>query len=97
MLSARTISFRVHGGAVVDGNDPLLSYCEIPTASGGVYRDLLRTPELPDGWFEFSTIDGITRAIAIPPARQHTRKTLRRTRTPLRTRRRQLTPYGQGP
>jgi hypothetical protein len=90
-------SFRVHGGVIAEGVDPVLSWLEFPTASGEPVYDLRRTFELADGWYEFD--GGITRdAVGTadffpelnrpPRQRQHPRKALRRTRTPVRARRR---------
>jgi hypothetical protein len=70
-LPARSNTFGVRDGTVVIGRDPLLHYCELPDGRGGVYRDLLKTPELPNGWFEFDTVSGITRPLANPPTPQH--------------------------
>jgi hypothetical protein len=57
MMRART-TFRVIDGVVAEGRDALLHYVD----HGGVL-DLLRTFELADGWYEFSALDGMTRAI----------------------------------
>jgi hypothetical protein len=47
-------TFRVIDGIVAEGRDALLHYCELADGCGGVYRDLLRTSEMPDGWFAFT-------------------------------------------
>jgi hypothetical protein len=78
-LPARSTTFRVVDGAVAEGRDALLHYCELSDDCGGVYRDLLRTSELGDGWYQFDTVSGITRPLANPPTpqHQHQRKSLR--------------------
>jgi hypothetical protein len=93
----KVTSFRVRGGVIAEGVDPILSWLEFPTASGEPVYDLLRTFELPDGRYEFDA--GITRGpfAAVGKSdffpdlnrptgqRQHPHKALRRTRSPLRT------------
>ena len=51
-------AFCVSGGRCVAGRDPLVSLLELQTPSGLVH-DLLKTCELPDGWFVLCA-DGVT-------------------------------------
>lgn len=92
-------AFHVRGGVVVAGRDPIVSLLELQTPSGLVH-DLLKTCELPDGWFVVCA-DGVTRRPTgnvpnAPPPRQHQRPVLRRIRSPaIRAKRQMLTLYGQ--
>jgi hypothetical protein len=72
-MPARTIIFRVRGGVVVDGADPILS---LLLDRDGVF-DLRLTSQLDDGWYQFDAVSGITRLIAHPPTPQHQHKSLR--------------------
>ena len=87
-MTARTATFHVQGGVVSEGGDPLLHYVD----RGGVF-DLLRTCELPDGWYQFDTASGVTRLIAhsddasgqqlltARPRQHRQRQSMRRSRT----------------
>jgi hypothetical protein len=60
-------AFQVLGGEVCSGTDPIVSLLELQTPSGLVH-DLLKTCELPDGWF-VCCADGITRVPHVAPPR----------------------------
>ena len=88
-------AFCVQGGVVVAGRDPIVSLLELPTPNGFVH-DLLKTGELPDGWFVVCA-DGVTRrptGNVVPPPRQHQRPVPRRVRPAIRAQRSVRTLHG---